>query len=65
MENVTEQLEAMIDRHGLLHVLTGLGLVCHEKADHIRANWQDKVTARAWDLDGNAIDRVAASLKTA
>jgi hypothetical protein len=49
INNATETLEALIDRHGLLHVITGLDLICAEKAEHIRVNWQDKVTARAWD----------------
>lgn len=60
---VTETLEAMIDKHGLLHILTGLSLICAEKAEHIRLNWQDKALARDWDrvaarLDG-AVRRAA------
>jgi len=59
MTNVTETLEAMVDRHGLLHVLAGLELICGEKADHIRANWQDKTTARAWDAAAKACGAAA------
>ena len=54
-QNITEDLEAMIDQHGLLHILTGLDLVCSEKAEHIRVNWQDKKLARQWDRHANAI----------
>lgn len=49
MEDITEILENMIDKHGLLHVVTGLDFICSEKAEHIRHNWQDKKTARVWD----------------
>jgi len=65
MSNVplTEVLEALIDNHSLLNVLTGLECVCGEKAEHIRLNWQDKATARQWDaasrLCGNAARKVA------
>ena len=58
-ENVTEILEVMIDRHGLLHVLTGLELVCSEKAEHIRTNWQDKTTASAWDVMSRKLYKLA------
>lgn len=47
--NIAEQIEAMIDQASVLDVLTALEIVCGEKADHIRANWQDKVLANAWD----------------
>jgi hypothetical protein len=55
INNATETLEALIDRHGLLHVVTGLEMICSEKAEHIRANWQDKVTARPWDRAANRL----------
>ena len=47
--DIAEVLEQLVDQHGLLHVVTGLELVCAEKAEHIRANWQDAQTARVWD----------------
>ena len=57
--DITEDLEALVDRHGLLHVLTGLELVCEEKAEHIRANWQDRKTAAFWDRAGKACGAAA------
>lgn len=57
--DITETLEAMIDKHGLLHVVTGLELICREKADHIRTNWQDKQTARVWDIAARHLDHAA------
>jgi len=52
---ISETLEAMIDKHGLLHVLTALELICGEKAEHIKVNWQDKVTAKPWERASNAL----------
>lgn len=49
MTNVTETLESLIDQTSLLDVLVALELVCAEKADHIRHNWQDAKLAKDWD----------------
>ncbi len=54
-ENLNDILEQLIDKHGLLHVVTALDLICAEKADHIRVNWQDRVTAKPWDRAANAL----------
>jgi len=56
--NITYILENLIDSESLLHVLTGLELICLEKADHIRANWQDKTTAKTWDKDAKTIQSI-------
>jgi hypothetical protein len=63
-EDITIDLEAMIDKHGLVHVLTGLACVCREKADHLRTNWQDKTSARQWDRDAKACDIAATKIST-
>lgn len=42
-------IEALIDTYGLAAVLEACGEVASEKADHIRSNYGDKVTAAAWD----------------
>jgi hypothetical protein len=47
--NITEELEALIDATSLLDVLTGLELICVEKAEHVRVNWQDRALAKLWD----------------
>jgi len=52
-------LEEMVDRIGLTETLATLGLICHEKADHIRHNWQDKEAAKPWRRMGQSIDAVA------
>jgi len=56
---ISEQLDPLVDKHGLTHVLAGLSLLCSEKAEHIRANWQDRITAKAWDADAKTIDKAA------
>lgn len=47
-DDITEDLEKLIDAHGLTHVLVGLACVCNEKAEHLRANWQDEPAANSW-----------------
>lgn len=51
-------LEAMIDSNTLAEVVAALSEICAEKADHIRANWQDAVTAQAWDIAADKLGRV-------
>jgi len=46
--NICEELEKLIDSSSLLDVVTGLEMICDEKAAHIEVNWQDKTTARVW-----------------
>ena len=62
MDSTTEQLEAMIDKHGLLHVLCGLELICMEKAEHIRHNWQDRGLAKEWDKASTQCKRAASEV---
>jgi hypothetical protein len=57
--DITTQLEALIDAHGLTHVVTGLSLICSEKAEHLRANWQDNTTAKAWDADAKTLEKAS------
>ena len=49
MDDCTKALEQLIDQHGLLYVVAALELVCQEKAEHLRVNWQDQASARTWD----------------
>lgn len=62
--DITEDLEALIDKHGLTMVVTGLSLICSEKAEHIRANWQDRVTAKVWDADAKTLDKAARAIRS-
>jgi hypothetical protein len=53
------QLEAMVDRVGLRNVLYALVHICHEKSDHIDANWQDYYTAREWTKEALRLQKAA------
>ena len=64
MTDITTELEEMIDRHGLTHVVTGLSLICSEKAEHLRVNWQDRVSAKVWDADAKTLDKAARSIRS-
>lgn len=52
-----EDLEALVDQHGLRGVLVALADIARLKADHVQTNWQDKGLAAAWNRAGSAIDR--------
>jgi hypothetical protein len=43
------ELERLIDTCSLAEVLVALDVICGDKADHLRTNWQDNTSARAWD----------------
>jgi hypothetical protein len=49
MNNLTNQLEDLIDQHGLSAVMDALADVCRAKADHVAANWQDETLALRWE----------------
>lgn len=55
-----QALEELIDANTLNAVIEALGEICHEKAEHIRTNWQDKVTARPWDIMGRKLHTISA-----
>lgn len=56
-------LESMVDSSSVRDLLEEIADICFEKAQHIRENWQDRVTAKTWDSDGNAIMKLAARMK--
>jgi hypothetical protein len=53
MEN---QLEGLIDAHGMFKVLAAIYNVCTDKASHLAENWQDDETSRAWQNGANTLD---------
>lgn len=53
-------VEQLIDEVGLQTVLDALTIVCHEKADHVQANWQDGPLASRWTSMGTDMAQVAA-----
>lgn len=51
--------EEAIDAYGLQRTLEMIGEICWEKAEHIRANWQDKTLAKSWDKASQIVLRAA------
>lgn len=58
-----EQLEAIIDRHGLKATIDLLAVICGDKAEHIRSNWQDETTAKTWERDMMLLDKLQLKLR--
>jgi len=56
-------LEAMIDQSSLSWVLDMLAVICSQKAEHIRENWQDYDLARRWE-QASGICETAAGRKS-
>jgi hypothetical protein len=55
------KLEQLIDRSSLAMVLLVISEICHDKAEHIRTNWQDAPLARLWEFAAHRIDTSANS----
>lgn len=55
-----KHLELIIDRIGLANTLAALATVCYAKADHIRENWQDNMTAKVWQREAYRLDAESA-----
>lgn len=58
-EAIQVALETLVDMIGVRHTLDLLAEVCHNKAEHIRENWQDKHTAAAWTQAAAAVKRAS------
>lgn len=56
-----EVLERCVDRTSLKIVLDALADICHEKAEHVRVNWQDATLGSAWESAGKRVGTCAAS----
>lgn len=56
-EALTE-LECLVDRVGLLAVVSSLGCIAGWKADHIREHYQDTPLAKRWDKASNVLSKV-------
>jgi len=56
--NTQRDLETLVDRIGLNSLVQLLAVVCEEKANHLRANWQDEVSAKAWERSAKALDKI-------
>lgn len=60
----SEELEVIIDRHGLKKVLVMMSDIAYAKADHIRETWEDKGLAQEWERDASKLDNLASKIRT-
>jgi hypothetical protein len=56
------QLEDLLDATSVMAVVAALAEICHEKAEHIRTTYQDRVTAASWNKAGNVLNHIDTQL---
>ncbi len=61
-ESTSYQLEQLIDKFTLPQIVDQLAVICREKADHLRVNWQDNNAARLWDRNANKLEMLSGKL---
>lgn len=54
-----QELEPLIDRHGLHGVLESLSQICYLKSAHVAESWQDNELARLWERSAKYIGNTA------
>lgn len=54
-----DKLESLLDGTALSYLLSVLGEICFEKADHLNSNWQDKTAADLWNDAGEFLSKVS------
>jgi hypothetical protein len=57
------ELEALVDKHGLYGVVHALERICYGKAEHLASNWQDHDASRRWERAGKKFDALFAQLQ--
>ena len=62
IKEASYQLEQLIDKFTLPQIIDQLAVVCREKADHLRENWQDNNAARLWDRNANKLESISGKL---
>ena len=43
-----DELESLIDTHGMVNIMLALVHIADEKAEHVKSNWQDLELSDAW-----------------
>jgi len=62
--NIETELESLIDRHGLTHVVNTLSVICFEKAEHIRSTWGEDIDCEHWEKDSRTLDKAARAIRS-
>ena len=50
-----DELESLIDTHGMANIMMALVHIADEKAEHVKSNWQDLELADAWRKVSHAL----------
>lgn len=53
--DIEDQLERLVDNHGLAAILESLMETCWAKAAHLESNWQDAASASVWTVAAKRI----------
>lgn len=61
VEAIACELEQLIDENSLSGIMELIATICHEKADHLRANWGDRDSARVWTKAARQIEKIVSS----
>lgn len=59
-----DALEALIDTTSLRAVVAAIAEIARTKAEHIQTNWQDNITAQAWDMSASRLEQADKGLHT-
>ena len=52
-----DEVERLIDQHGIEDLIEAIVDVCYEKEEHVRMNWQDHRLADAWRKIASVLER--------
>lgn len=55
---LSEVLEAIIDRVGIVEMLEAQAEICREKAQHLYLNWQDEKSGKSWERIARKLEAV-------
>ena len=61
--DAADVIEQTIDATSLARLLEIVAEICHEKAEHLRSNWQDVNAAKSWESDAAKLQKLAAKLE--
>jgi hypothetical protein len=59
IEDITPELEPILDSSKLELVIRALAEICQAKAEHVRSNWQDESLAAFWEGAAKKLDGVS------
>jgi Ran GTPase-activating protein (RanGAP) involved in mRNA processing and transport len=57
-QRIKEELELAMDTLGFEALMYKLAEICHDKAEHFAANWQDRYSARQYDKLADKLDKL-------